>query len=191
MEIWSDIEGFEGLYQISSIGRVKSLERITMRSDGRPLPMKEKILIPLTEHGGHLRVHLHKDGNCYVGRIHVLVAQAFIPNPNGCDIVHHKNESPQDNRVENLEWTTRPEHAKLHISEKDRLKKLTECTVKRSSKRVDQIDKITGEVLASYPSASEAARQFGNVTKQANISECCRGGRNEAYGFKWQYVILA
>lgn len=105
-EVWKDIEGYEGLYQVSNLGRVKSLERII--SDGRH--RKERILKPYDDGNGYLRVELQSKPF----KLHRLVAQAFIPNPDNLPFVNHKDENPKNNRVflnddgsvdeSNLEW---------------------------------------------------------------------------------------
>lgn len=92
MEMWRDIEGFEGRYQISSWGRVRN-------KDGM-------ILEPYTNHKGYLKIGLYKDGKDHKKRINRLVAQAFIPNPYNLPQVNHKDGNKQNNSYTNLEWTT-------------------------------------------------------------------------------------
>lgn len=92
-EIWKPIEGYEGLYEISSYGRVKSLKR-------------NIILIPKKEPTGYLRCNLYLNKNMKTVSIHRLVAQAFLPNPDGLPQVNHRDEDKTNNRVENLEWCT-------------------------------------------------------------------------------------
>ena len=106
-EIWKDISGYEGLYQVSNFGRIKSLPRIRI-GNGTPYITKEKILgdgIGATR--GYCRVTLCKEpNNKKMFYIHRLVANAFIPKIDGKNVVNHKNGIRTDNRVENLEWTT-------------------------------------------------------------------------------------
>ena len=99
-EIWKDIIGYEGLYQVSSLGRVRSLDRYDERNCFR----KGKVLSPGIKPDGYLVVVLSCNGKHKTIKVHRLVAQAFIPNPDGLPQVNHKNEDKSNNRVENLEW---------------------------------------------------------------------------------------
>lgn len=105
-EIWEDIIGWDGLYQVSDLGRVKSVERIVVYKNGKRYLVKEKILRFKRNGEGYLSVCLCR--NCYekYERINRLVANAFIPNPNNYPIVCHDNDVPDDNRVVNLKWGT-------------------------------------------------------------------------------------
>ena len=93
-EIWKNIEGYEGKYQVSNLGRVKSMIG------------QEKVLHPKKHRNGHLQIGLHKDKKRKTMYIHRLVAQAFIPNPDNLPCVNHKDENPNNNNVDNLEWCT-------------------------------------------------------------------------------------
>lgn len=92
-EIWRDIEGFGGCYQVSNLGRVKSLKF-----------GKEKILTPTINSSGYYHTCLRKDGRSVTVYIHRIVAQAFLPNPDNLPLINHKDEDKTNNRVENLEW---------------------------------------------------------------------------------------
>ena len=93
-EIWKNIEGYEGKYQVSNFGQVKSMIG------------QEKVLHPKKHRTGHLQIGLHKDKKRKTMYIHRLVAQAFIPNPDNLPCVNHKDENPNNNNVDNLEWCT-------------------------------------------------------------------------------------
>ena len=101
LEIWRDIRGYEGIYQVSNLGRVKSL-----RFD------REIILRPRTVRGGYKNVCLCLNGNDSTRQVHRLVAEAFLPNPNNLPQVDHLDNNPSNNCVENLEWVTNSENMK-------------------------------------------------------------------------------
>ena len=103
-EIWRPIEGYEGLHEVSSYGRVKSLEKSYIRKNGIIDHKSERILIPIKDKDGYLQVNLHCNGKQYQRKIHRLVAQAFLPNPYNLPQVNHKDEDKTNNRVDNLEW---------------------------------------------------------------------------------------
>lgn len=106
MEIWKDIKGYENLYQISNIGRVKSLNKIVTCKNGKKFKVKGKIL-KLTNHKrGYKTIMLHKDGKVKLWLVHRLVGLTFIPNPNNYPQINHKDENKINNCVENLEWCT-------------------------------------------------------------------------------------
>lgn len=113
-EIWKDIQGFEGFYQASNLGRIKSLERIVPHTRGNcpTVTVQEKILSIYVAKNGYSRVCLHKGGrgNGKVYRVHRLVANAFIPNPENKPDINHKNAIKHDNRLENIEWSTEKEN---------------------------------------------------------------------------------
>lgn len=167
MEVWRDIKGFEGRYQVSNLGRVKSL--------ARRMVVKDRILKPFGNNKGYKCVHLwniqHKEP-----LIHRLVAEAFIPNPDGKKEVNHKDGNPLNNEVNNLEWCTHSENM-LHS-----FRVLGQRTVKgmvMNNKPVKCLD--TGEVFVS---ATEAARQ--KKCNQSNITRAIlRGGK--AGGLRWAY----
>ena len=98
MKEWRDIKGYESLYQVSNLGRVKSL--------GNSKSKKEKILSLSTRKDGRLQVCLYKNGASKMFKVHRLVAEVFIPNPNNLPQINHKDENPKNNTIGNLEWCT-------------------------------------------------------------------------------------
>ena len=106
VEIWRDIDGYNGLYQVSNLGRVKSVERYTKHNVSKICKRRERFLGSTNEYGYRV-VGLYKDGKQKLYKVHRLVAQTFIPNPNNLPEINHINEIRNDNRVENLEWCDR------------------------------------------------------------------------------------
>lgn len=109
-EIWKDIEGYEGLYQVSNMGRVKSL---MFRNNICSIP-RERIM-SFTIRSGYRVIVLRKNRRRKSQQVHRLVAKAFIPNPNNLPIVNHKDFNKQNNNVQNLEWCTQKENVKWSI----------------------------------------------------------------------------
>ena len=105
-EIWKDIKGYESLYRVSNLGRVKSLERKRKTKNNNMAIVKERILKHKIDKYGYCSVSLSKEGKLYYYTVHRLVAQAFIPNPNNLPQVNHKDENKLNNCVDNLEWCT-------------------------------------------------------------------------------------
>lgn len=112
VEIWKPIKDWEFLYEVSNLGRVKSLERKVSAKNGAKRTVKERIL-KFNDSRGYLLVHLSKSQHNTKGyKVHRLVAEAFIPNPQGKPCVNHINGIKTDNRVENLEWVTHLENSR-------------------------------------------------------------------------------
>lgn len=102
IEEWRPIEGYEGLYEVSSYGRVRSLDRY-VKGKGYRLH-KGKVLIPVKSKLGYLQLNLYYNGKRHQSKIHRLVAQAFLPNPDNLPMINHKDEDKTNNNVDNLEW---------------------------------------------------------------------------------------
>lgn len=185
MEVWKDIEGYEGLYQISNVGNVKSLARAKKDTLGRIQSIKEKILKAAADKDGYFRVVLQKNGEKKNKIAHRLVAQAFIPNPDNKPQINHIDGNKQNNRLSNLEWCTLAEnriHAFntglqfVHKGEKNHL-----------SKSVKQLDKDTNKLIRMFGSTREAERETG--INHSHISKVCKKEYNTAGGFKWEYNL--
>ena len=177
-EQWKDIEGYEGVYQISTNGRVKSLGRVIYRKDSNKVARftKNKIRKLKTDKCGYKFINLSKNGISKNFLIHRLVASAFIPNPNKLPEVNHKDENKTNNNVSNLEWCDR----QYNISYGTFLER--SCV--KETKQVYRCDK-EWNILQIYNSIYEAIKEGYNAT---HISECCRCKRKTHGGFKWRYA---
>ena len=166
-EIWKDIKGFEGLYQVSNLGRVKSLERI----DALGHRLKEKILKPQLVRR-YYRVCLCKQSIKKTYRVHRLVWEAFNGQiPEGLQ-VNHINEVKTDNKLENLNLMTCKENTNYGTRNE------------RISKPVLQFD-LNDNFIKEYPSLTQVERELG--FGQGNICNCCKGRCKTAYGYIWKY----
>ena len=181
MENWKDIIGFEGIYQISDLGRVRRISYPDLGNKGKyKLPYYLK---PRKDKDGYLKYTLCNKEIIKNSFSHRLVALNFTENPLNKKEVNHINGLKYDNRVENLEWVTQSEnrrHCLKYLNPKLRNNKL--------SKKTYQYD-LQMNLITVFPSAKEAGRQTG--IQQTNISECCRGLRKQVGGFIWSYVNVA
>lgn len=185
-EIWKDIKGFEGLYQISNLGRVKSLPKY-IYSRGYPQLRKEKLLKPcyVGKYRNYLAVRLN-DNIQY--KIHRLVAEAFIPNPNNLPQVDHIDDNKENNRVENLQWITNEDNRKKAwltgaiTLEKNYKRGKDSC----HARIVNQYD-LNGNFIKKWYCIKDIQDKLGFDNR--NISACCRKKRPTAYGYKWEYLV--
>src|SRR5699024_3512958 len=183
MEVFKDIRGYEGLYQVSNLGRVKSLEKKTMTDNGWERKWEECILKPAkTEKGKYFHVSLYKNKKSKTFNVHRLVALSFIKNPENKKEVNHIDGNRFNNSAVNLEWCTRSENA-LHAYEiglqKPKYKRSLKLAVEKRRKKVMQLDDL-GVLLNIYNSATEAGKKLG-ITRQ-NICKVANGERSHAGG---------
>ena len=171
-EEWKPIKGYEGLYEVSDWGRVKSLERDYIVGNNAVRHQDVIILKPWKNGDGYLHVLLSKNGKRKTFKIHRFVAEAFIPNPNNYEVVHHKDHNKLNNKVENLEWKDRDEHDNEHGVEK--------------GKQVYQYT-LDGVLIRIWQSAMECDRCGFN---HSHIIDCCNGKRKTSNGHKWSYEPL-
>ena len=183
-EIWKDIEGYEGIYQVSNLGRVRSLDREVPNYNAAGYVgtkiLRGKILKPCKmANSGYMEVHLKSNGQGKHGRIHRLVAEAFIPNPDNLPEINHKDEDKTNNRADNLEWCDRQYNINYGTG-KWRRKKF-------NARPVEQLT-TDGKVIARYDNASQAARAVG--CDPSTINAVCRVKPhcNTAKGYRWKYL---
>lgn len=161
IEAWADIEGYEGLYKVSDHGRVKRVDGGTERL----------IKIQVNQHNGYCYAHLSKDGKVKAHRVHRLVAEHFIENPENKEQVNHRDGDKTNNMYTNLEWLSASEN-QLH-----RYRVLGKDGGGRPARRVKCIE--TGRL---YKSIADAMRDTG----VEHIKEVINGDRKTAGGYRWQ-----
>ena len=172
-EIWKDIKDYEGLYQVSNLGRVKHLEftRLNPLTGGISI-IKEKILKQNLTSFGYLSVALYKNEKKKWYFVHRLVANAFIPNPDDLPIINHKDENKVNNCADNLEWC-------------DYLyNNLYNNKHKKSWVKVKQLDK-NNNIINIFESITEASKKTNII--QCEISNCLHNRQKTAGGYYWQY----
>lgn len=159
-EIWRDIDGYPN-YQVSTLGRVKSLNYRNTK--------KEKVLKPIKDKDGYLVINIRNEKKQKTIKIHRIVCEAFLPNKYNLQEVNHLDEDKTNNNVTNLEWSTR-EHNCNFGSRNERISKKVICIE-------------NGHI---YPSTMDVERKLG--FKHSSISACCNGKAKSCGGYHWQYV---
>lgn len=185
-EVWRDVKGYKGLYQISSKGRLKSLSRPVRHARGGFRVTKQRIIEPRKGKRGYFVFTLSKEGQSSQRYAHRLIAIAFIPNPEGKPHINHRNGVKDDNRIKNLEWCT---HQENHLHRFRALgyrhsKKVIESTIKKgyaNGKRTRCTE--TGVI---YRSAQEASEKTGIA--MTSIARARRGLLKTAGGYRWEFA---
>ena len=183
MENWKDIQGYEGKYQVSDCGNVKSLARDVYNPRGNVYHLEEKILVPLLNSKGYQFVHLYKNGTSKAILIHRLVAMAFIPNSENKPMINHKDENPLNNCVDNLEWCTASYNANYgtrnaRIIQNRRSYKL-ENNPRAKAVFCVELNKI-------FDCAIRAGEELGVCA--SSISQVCKGKLKTAGKLHWKYA---
>lgn len=187
-EIWEDIAGYEGLYQVSNFGRIKSLERIIFHSDGKKTIHNERMLCPSFDKFNYLNVCLTIDKKTKNHKVHRLVCLAFSENKYGKRTVNHIDGNKSNNNLSNLEWATDSENIKhsYFIGLRKNPKNMYERKYKYhpKSKAVVQFDKL-GNKIKEFESITHAFDEL-NI-RQDLICSVCKGKRKTAGKFMWKY----
>lgn len=173
-EIWKPIANYEGIYEISNLGNIRSLDRViySNRWDKNQF-IKGKNLKPFLAANGYLRIELtDRDGDRKKFPVHRLVASTFIPNPNNYPQINHKDEDKTNNSISNLEWCT----AKYNIN--------YGTWINRHQKQIAQYDK-NDTLIAVYNSLTDASKKGFSLCQ---ISKCCNGKANTHKGFRWSFI---
>lgn len=189
IEIWKDIPEYEGLYQVSNLGKVKSLYF-----------GKEKILKPSKNKDGYLHVNLWKNGKPKSFTSHKIVALAFIPNIQNLPQINHKNEIKTDNRVENLEWVSPKENCNYGTIKERKSEKMKGVNnpmygKKRTAKTKKKIGESLKKPILQFTKDMVFIREFDSAKSaseelninSSNIAQCCKNRYKTAGGYVWKY----
>ena len=184
-EIWKDIKGYEGLYQVSNLGKVKSLKKEVNFYSGlykevKKRKYKERIINLKKTNRGYMNITLYKNGIRKHFNVHRLVADTFILNPNNLPEVNHKDGNKENNCVDNLEWVTRSEN--MQHSLKTGL-------FKPKKKALIQYD-LKGNFVKRWETIKDFLIENNMNLKSSGITNCCKGRQRTAYGYIWEYDKL-
>jgi hypothetical protein len=183
-EVWKDVVGYEGLYQVSNIGRIKSVKRYANSKSNKLRSVPEKIIKSKINKHGYECVQLHDDGARKHITVHRVVALAFITNSCGKPQINHIDGIKTNNSVTNMEWCTNSENM-IH-AHKLGLVQMPLGEKHYMSKAITQYNK-DGEYIKNYKCMSDAQRELGIDT--SCITRCCKGKYQTAGGFIWRYSV--
>ena len=207
MEIWKPIKYFEGYYEVSNLGRIRSLAREIINCNGKKIHLKGKILKSNKHPEGYILVYLSKNSKSKTFRVHRLVAEAFISNPDNKPCIDHINCIRDDNRAENLRWVTHSENnnnplTKENMSESQKGKHIGENNHFYGKTHSEETRKImsekgkdnranmrpvinldTGEIFISIRRACE---KYPHILP-THITRVCKGKRKRTGGYRWAY----
>lgn len=195
MEEWKEIPVFGGRFLVSNLGRVKQ----SIRYDSRGRKAGGRILcLNKRDKDGYCIVQVQHRGEKKYLRVHRLVAEAFIPNPENKPQIDHINAIKDDNRAENLRWATPKENNNNPISVENNRRAQTgkKMSAESSRKKRDAMPKkpvvqytVDGAFVARFDAIADAARAIGDNGASGSISNCCKGNNKTARGYVWRYEI--
>lgn len=196
-EIWKDIKGYEGLYQVSNLGNIKSNNLYAHK--------KPKRIATYNHNAGYICTHLSKGGKTKTFLVHRLVAEAFLDNPKNLDFVNHKDENKKNNNVDNLEWCTKSYNSTYYLNKKPERKQI--CADRFINKETGKsysswtthvphkhFEKVVGidekGNVKEYENATLAAMEIGALV--GNIISVCKWNsthnkKRKSKGFIWEY----
>ncbi len=195
-EIWKDIKGYEGYYQVSNLGRVKSLDRDCVNNLSNQYSsyittvFRKGKMLKLCVRGNYRSVQLFNNGKYKQVPVHRLVIETFIPNPENKAYVNHKDGNKLNNHVDNLEWVTAKENMQHAyktglMKPQDNLPERGKLSESWKAIPVYQMDS-TGQIIKKWGCMKEPSIVL-NINYNS-ISKCCRGLRNKAGGYIWRYA---
>jgi hypothetical protein len=176
-EIWKDILGYEGIYQVSTKGKVRGVSRVTKHPRSVGAIRKSKMLSLVKTAAGYLRVTLSRGGKRCTFCVHRLVAEAFISNMECKSQVNHKNGVKDDNSVDNLEWVTPKENVRHSIETG-----LNKCRGELRSKSV-----LTEQKVVEMRNLRTSGMQYNHIAELFHVST--HTARSACMGFTWKHVI--
>ena len=191
-EFWMDIPGYEGLYQASTYGRVKSVKRFRKGKNNSVIYCPEKILsIKKNLRYDHITLNSGKHGASKTISLHKIIAHTFIPNFNNYPYINHRDENPKNNRIENLEYCT-PKYNQSYGTCRQRQQQTysqneKEGKHKHKTTPIQGTNIDTGETV-QFKSIADAARYLGNEKYAPNINAALKGKISQSHNHIWKYL---
>ena len=175
-EQWKPIEGYEGCYEVSDQGWVRSVPHKVNTKGGKQRMSPGRIMVQKLSNSDRYQVHLSKENKGRWVSVSRLVAKAFCPGWFEGAVVNHKDENPRNNRADNLEWCSQSYNCKYGHR--------NDTMIEQTSRKVER---LMGNVIVTYNSIRSAAEMTG--VSAAHICQCCKGERKTAGGTQWRYAI--
>ncbi len=181
-EIWKDVNGYEGLYQVSNYGRIKSI-KYTNHKGKKPIILKQS-----KSNSGYYHVQIYKNRISSTRTVHSLVAKAFIPNPLCKSEINHIDGDKANNTVSNLEWVTRSENIRHSFNIGTHVPPMTgRHDLNKRPRPIAQYDK-NGNFIRAWKSISEASKSIDGKNHSTGIYCCATGRHKSANGYMWRYI---
>ena len=202
-EKWKPVVGYEGFYEVSDTGKIKTLGRTIQQKDGRTRTIKSKVMKDRTNNRGYHIISLNTGNSKKDHLVHRLVAMAFLPNPDNLEQVNHIDGNKDNNSVSNLEWCDQTHNMKeayklglrkatLPVWDDELRAKFS--AIKKGTRNYSQMKKVIqysleGEYIACYRNAEDAAKAIG-IKDKTGIYDVCTGRKNrkQCGGYKWKYA---
>lgn len=182
-EEWRKIQGYEGLYEVSNLGRVRSIDRIAHRVDGIDMFRAGKMLTTRKKDNGYIYIDLWKNNKAKLAYVHRLVATAFIDNPNELPVIDHLNCDRADNRPENLEWVTITENSRRAANARVKNnKKDSKVIVKPKIQK-----KTTRKVIAAINLKTGAITRYNSMMAAERALKLANGAVSQGIKHNWHY----
>ena len=185
-EVWKDVVGYEGYYQVSNLGRVKRLSRYITSKNGVTRYWRGRILAQTENPDGYMTVILSKEGKSTILGVHRVVAEAFIDNPENLPVTNHKDEDKKNNIPDNLEWCT-VAYNNAYGTRTERMKNNEKFQQRHAEQRMPVLKlSLKGELLERFDSLEEAFNSKPEYSK-SGINHCCTRRLNTYKGYFWIY----
>ncbi|MBU8715430.1 HNH endonuclease [Brevibacillus parabrevis] len=185
MEIWQDVRGFEGHYQVSSLGRIRSLTRVVQKRAGGHFTVRGRLKKTYVNNSGYECVDLDKEGRTHKTTVHRLVASHFCTKPDDATEVHHIDGDRLNNRANNLQWVTRQENVQETIQRGTHNVEAAHRIAWEKNKKPVEMLTLDGKFIREFPSITDAVKETGAL--QSKISLVCNGHRSTTHGFRWRF----